>query len=100
MRIAPPAGVLETDNRGASSTNSSDRDEFAAGARVTLRLTLPNPALLAETVCCPGAIPVKVHGLSQRTLPSNEICAPGGFEETESCAGAALGTERVRDFLL
>src|SRR5215467_6975884 len=93
IRITPPAGVLETDNRAASSFNSSETEEFAADARLTVRLTVPYPALLAETVCCPGAMPVRVHGLSHKEFPSNEMRAPAGFDETLSCAGTTAGAD-------
>src|SRR5262249_4129404 len=44
-------------------------------------------------------MPVKVHGLSHSALPSKEICAPDGIDETESWAGTTAGADRARDFL-
>ena len=94
-RITAPAGVLATERLAPSEVNSIETEEFAPDNIARLRLAEAYPALVAVIVCCPGAMPVKVHGVSHNALPSNEIFAPAGVEDTESCAGTIAGTARA-----
>ncbi len=48
--------------------------------------------MAAATMCWPGAMSVRVHGLWQSGLPSKVICAPAGTDDTVSCASAGATT--------
>src|SRR5579863_6029177 len=95
--MTAPAGLLATANFADRAFRSIAIEPFAPEASEMLRLSDPYPLLLAATACAPGAMPVKVQGVTHKGLPSKVICAPAGFEDTVSCdrTGAAAGRDLV-----
>src|SRR5450755_3258451 len=86
--MTAPAGLLATDNFAEAPLKSMEIVVLAPAESTRLRLAEVYPFLLAKIACCPGAIPVKVHGVTHSGLPSNVICTPAGFDDTVSCASA------------
>src|SRR6185437_9672919 len=96
--IAAPDGLLETETIAVICDISSDTVELAPEANDRVRFAAENPDLVAETECCPGAIPVNLHGVWHSAEPSKLTSAPSGTEFTVSCAGTTVGSDRDPPF--